>query len=100
MNADQLAAISAFNKEKEQWKCSLLVDGFDATGNPSKINLIDKLVPNEHVQRALQTKLNFPKKTWYRFSKKYDGIGGYDKLIAMIKDAANDGGFCLTVSKR
>jgi hypothetical protein len=100
MNADQLAAIAALNKEKEQWKCSLLVDSFDATGNPVKKNLIDYLVPNEHVQQILQTKMKFPKKTWYRFLKKYDGIEGYDRLIAMIKDAANEGGFSLTVSRR
>ena len=61
MNADQLAAIAALNKEKEQWKCSLLVDSFDATGNSMKKNLIDYLIPNEHVQQILQTKMKFPK---------------------------------------
>jgi hypothetical protein len=100
MDAALLNDLSTFTKEQTAWKCKLLVDDLDEQGRPIKTDLVQYLYPNSKAQLEKQQFNDFPPKSWYRFTAKYNGMDGSILLIKTIQESANESGFSLINTKK
>jgi hypothetical protein len=100
MDAALLNDLSSFTNDQTNWKCKLLVDDLDEQGRPIKTDLVQYLFPNPQGQLDKQQFMNFPPKSWYRFSVQYNGMDGRKLLIKTIQESANESGFSLHNTKK
>jgi hypothetical protein len=100
MDAAILNDLNSLSNVQTNWKCTLMVDDMDEQGRPIKTDLVQYLYPNPKVQFEKERFHDFPPKTWYRFTAKYNGMDGRNLLIKTIKESANESGFILIDSKK
>jgi hypothetical protein len=100
MDAALLNDLSSLSNDQTNWKCKLLVDDLDEQGRPIKTDLVQYLFPNLKAQLEKQQFNDFPPKSWYRFSAKYNGMDGRKLVIKMIQESANESGFSLINTKK